>query len=203
MGLDIKAVNYWEECFVGVADATPTFLRPVVGVILLAGKSMHLIESIGKLKHIQEGVVHSSPSKGGVARKGVDDVDGIVSGLPISLYQEFLAKVQPQVVESCDGSCDTAAGGGVAVGEGWRVSALGHFHPVMDSYLKMIKKVHCSSPPNNRGVQEVLQVPKSSSIPLNLVIQECLYPLLQSRHLTVGGASGWSLFLYCAVLLTF
>ena len=64
--VEINASNYWEECFSVATDTTPAFLLKGLERILLAGKSMHLIESIGKLRHIQEGMVHTSPSKGGV-----------------------------------------------------------------------------------------------------------------------------------------
>ena len=84
-----------------IPSATPTFLQPVMEHVIVAGKSLHLMESIGKLRHLQEGVAHSSPSKLSVA--------------PINIYQEFLQSLAkfktPHTVtdRSCDSpdrSCD-------------------------------------------------------------------------------------------------
>ena len=108
MELEIKAVDYWEVCFTVVEDAVPTFLHPVLECVLLAGKSLHLMESIGKLKHIQEGVAHSSPSRGCLPTPSKEDLD--VTGTTIfpsgSVYQEFLrtlSEFKPSI-QSCDRS---------------------------------------------------------------------------------------------------
>ena len=166
-------------------EATPTFLRPLMDpYILLAGKSMHLIESIGKLKHIQEGVVHS-PSKG-TATSFV----GVSGSTPNpDLYQDFLRAlserhsphglVRPHGlgVESCDLSCDLDQD----EERGWRVTPLPHYDSLMNSYLELLKKSAHKGPPNNSGVLEIA-LPESSLVPLNCLIQDKLHPLLQHHY---------------------
>ena len=208
--MEINASNYWEECFAVTTDATPTFLDHMIPHILLAGKSMHLIESIGKLKHIQEGVVHTSPSKGGVATS--KSTGGGMAGptSPSDLYQDFLRamsllKPPPAVVGSCDRShdrsCDTLGGsrttrGGShdahdrshdcsGVGAGWEVTGWDHYDTLINSYLKLI-----ASPPANRplekwGARDV-PLPWSLLVPLKLIIQDTLSPLLQHHYETVS-----------------
>ncbi len=188
--LEIRAANYWEECFTLTEGATPTFLSPVAMEILLAGKSMNVIESIGKLKHIQEGVVHSSPSKGGVVSPAPSDGGVVISqSRPISLYQDFLRSMSlidlpssgsDLTESSCDRSCDGRAG--------WEVGGLEHFDPLMNAYLELIEAD--ANPPKKWGAQrngegEVMNLPKSRLIPLNLLIQDHLYPLLKHHYRTV------------------
>ena len=48
--MDIKDPNYWEELFVAREDVTPSFLGPVVNVVMVTGKSLHLMESISSIK---------------------------------------------------------------------------------------------------------------------------------------------------------
>lgn len=189
--MEINASNYWEECFAVTTDATPTFLRRAMDRILLAGKSMHLIESIGKLKHIQEGVVHSSPSKGGVASK-IASKGGVTTPPPTSLYQDFLqslARLEPPVEScdqpSCDVSCDVSGDPGAA-GDGWSVTGLDHYDSLMNSYLELIKTTSTPrGPPEKWGARDV-SLPRSSLVPLNLLIQDSLHPLLQQHYKTVS-----------------
>lgn len=173
------------------ADATPSFLRHAIDRILLAGKSMHLIESIGKLKHIQEGVVHSSPSKGGVVSSRTSGWDNADPPTPTDLYQDFvksLALLGPPV-RSCDTSCDTSRDRSPDPGKsgvGWKVTRLDHYDHLMNSYLKLIETNSVFySPPDKWGVQD-LSLPTFSLVPLNRLIQDSLYPLLQLRYETVS-----------------
>ena len=186
----MRSANYWEECFTLSEESTPSFLRPVAREILLAGKSMHIIESIGKLKHMQEGVVHSSPSKGGLVSPVPSD-GGVVIGhaTPTDLYQDFLKAMSEigssggiQLVESCDqsrdGSCDSRTGE-------WEVRGLEHYDPLMNAYLDVIEEK--ANPPRKSGVWmssggREMVLPKSRLIPLNLLIQDHLYPLLQHHY---------------------
>ena len=185
--VEINASNYWEECFRVTADATPTFLRHAIGRILLAGKSMHLIESIGKLRHIQEGVVASSPSKGGVVSPRASDWDVTTPPTPTDLYQDFvksLALLGPPV-RSCDTSCDRPPDPDDS-GVGWKVTGLDHHNHLMNSYLKLIKMTsEPYKPPDKWGVQDV-SLPTSSLAPLNRLIQDSLHPLLQQHYETVS-----------------
>lgn len=175
-------------------EATPSFLCSLMDpYILLAGKSMHLIESIGKLKHIQEGVVHS-PSKGNLASSFSSSV-GVSGSAPIpDLYQDFLGTmsesnsphglIRPHgLVESCDQSCDLSTEDGAEQdsGRGWRVSPLPHYDSLMNSYLQVLKDSAQHDPPNKSGVPKIT-LPESSLVPLNLLIQNKLHPLLQHHY---------------------
>lgn len=172
-------------------EATPTFLHSLMDpYILLAGKSTHLIESIGKLKHIQEGVVHS-PSKGTLANSFSSSV-GVSGSTPIpDLYQDFLRAlsesdsphglIRPHgLVESCDQSCDLSAEDQDSE-RGWRVTPLPHYDSLMNSYLELLKKSAHEDPPNNSGVLKIT-LPESSLVPLNCLIQDKLHPLLHHHY---------------------
>lgn len=189
--MEINASNYWEECFIVATDATPTFLQCVFGWILLAGKSMHLIESIGKLKHIQEGVVHSSPSKWCVVSPRDVNWGMATPNSPTDLYQDFLkslALLGPPV-ESCDmsRSCDMSGSHDPDdSGAGWKVTGLDHYDHLMNSYLNLIKTNSTPHrPPDRWGTRDV-SLPDSSLVPLNQLIQDNLCPLLQQHYKTVS-----------------
>ncbi len=195
----MKAPNYWTECFVVSGETTPTFLRPMMSHILLAGKSMHLIESIGKFKHLQEGVAQSSPSKGRVSRTS--------SGI----YEEFLEsimKLKPScaLVGSCDRSCDedneSHDEDDNVVPEkeegGERGGAYGHphFDPLVNFYLQSMDNplvthinpltthvINPIRPPDNEGLMEILQ---ERSMPLTILIQKSVAPLIRRRYRTVS-----------------
>lgn len=184
-------------------EATPTFLRPLMDpYILLAGKSMHLIESIGKLKQIQEGVVHS-PSKGNLTSSFSSSM-GVSDSAPIpDLYQDFLqvlsesnsphGRIRPHgLAESCDQSCDLSTEGGMEPdsGRGWRVSPLPHYDSLMNSYLQVLKNSGQHGPPNNSGVLRSA-LPESSLVPLNILIQDKLHPLLDHHYNIVCDHTHW------------
>lgn len=156
--------------------------------ILLAGKSMNVIESIGKLKHIQEGVVHSSPSKGGVFSPVPSDGDVVIMQTPpTTLYQDFLKSMSD--IGPSSGRVDLVESSGDSLPEeaGWEVRGLEHYDPLMNAYLDQIKAD--ATPPACEGQRREageMKLPKSCLIPLNLLIQDHLYPLLQQHYRMVG-----------------
>ena len=174
-------------------DSAPLFLCPLMDpYILLAGKSMHLIESIGKIKQIQEGVVHS-PSKGTLASSFCSNV-GVGGSIP-DLYQDLLQAMSERDTPSgglvrprgLAESCDYVTGGNREEGEGrgWRVTPLPHYDPVMNSYLQVLMESAEEEPPEqSRGPK--IELPESSLVPLNLLIQEKLHPLLRHHYEIVG-----------------
>ena len=213
--MEINASNYWEECFSVATDTTPAFLLKGLERILLAGKSMHLIESIGKLKHIQEGMVHTSPSKGGVVSpRGGSGGDTLMTspGPTSDLYRDFvrtLSQQMPPPVLGLVGSCDRTPRGGATgtrrkshdraspkrssdesadSGYEFEVKGVEHYDALVRSYLQLIKTNSTpTSPPGEwGGVGQELTPPSSSLVPLNLLIQDNLHRLLQQHCRTVS-----------------
>ena len=179
------------------SEATPTFLHPIMSHILLAGKSMHLIESIGKFKHLQEGVAQSSPSKG----------CGPHATTPTGIYEEFLQsikKLKPSsaLIGSCDRSCDDEDGShdeeevAIVLPKKERGGACchQHFDPLVNSYLRFmddplvthVTPIIRGPPLDNKGLIEILE---DRSMPLTTSMQTSMIPLIKRRYRTVSNHS--------------
>ena len=113
---------------------------------------------------------------------------------PPDLYREFIksmseVEARPDLPDACDMSCDGPCDEGA-----WQMSGMEHYDSLMNSYLELVSssaKGHTSTRPQDRWGGLDVAVPKSSLIPLNLLIQDKLLHLLQQRHKTVSSYHGY------------
>ena len=173
--------DYWDRIFVTRGSALPTFLQPAMDLVMLSGKSRHLMEAISGRKDL-------SPQAAALLGQSYSAVE-LVRISPSGLYRDLL-----QSVEDTPGgrSCDTPTSqrfshsgspdsdlpsSGQSSGESKRTS---HYDALMRVYLMQLEDVPLQDSCTDQVwssslVEQIVEHPcRSLCYPLTTFIQDLI-----------------------------